>query len=162
MTAVVTDTDTEAVVREFIRTVWNAEDPDAIETLASADLVAHQLVARQDHDRESFSEFQAEFHAAVPDFSMEIDDLVVQDDDAMALVTMSGTPEKPMQALQPTGESFTVHAFQKYRLADGRVAEVWVMADALGTLNQLGLFPPPPGMILRMVAGKVKQRLLGR
>jgi hypothetical protein len=35
------------------------------------------------------------------------------------------------------------------------------MADALSTLNQLGLFPPPPAMILKMVGRKLTGRLGG-
>lgn len=162
MTATVTRTASEAVVREFVAAVWNGEEPDATEGLTTPDFTLHQLVAEEDHDRESFEEFRTEMHDAMPDFSLEIVDLVADGDKAITHVTMSGTPEKPMQALQPTGESFSVNAFHKYRLEDGRIAEVWVMADALSTLNQLGLFPPPPAMILKMVAGKVKGRLFGR
>lgn len=161
MTAAVTRTDADAAVREFVTAVWNGEAPGAIDGLTTPDFVLHQLVAEADHDREGFTAFQRELHDAMPDFSLEIEDLVVEDDTAIAHVTMSGTPEKPMQALQPTGKSFAVNAFHKYRLADGRIAEVWVMGDALSTLNQLGLFPPPPAMILRLVASKVKGRLFG-
>lgn len=162
MTAAVTETDTEAVVREFIRAVWNGEDADAIDDLTTDDFALHQLVAEEDHDRAGFRSFQAQMLDAMPDFDLTIEDLVVDGDAAIAHVTMRGTPEKPMQALQPTGESFAVNAFHRYRVEDGRIAEVWVMADALSTLNQLGLFPPPPAVILRMVAGKLKSRLLRR
>lgn len=162
MSAPVSETDTAATVRSFVSDVWNGGDPAAIDSLTTEDFVLHQLVAGEDHDRASFADFQAEMLEAMPDFAMEVQDLLVDGADAVALVRMGGTPEQPMQALRPTGESFSVAAFQKYRLEGGRIAELWVMADALGTLNQLGLFPPPPGVILRMVATRTKQRLLGR
>lgn len=161
MTAAVTEADTGSVVREFVRTVWNGEDPAALEQLTTPDFALHQLVADEDHDRESFGAFRAEMHDAMPDFSMDIQDLVVDGDDAVALIRMGGTPVKPLQALQPTGESFSVHAFHKYRLEDGRVAEAWLMVDAIGTMSQLGLFPPGPRMLFRMVTGKLKARLFG-
>lgn len=161
MTVVVTETDTRAVVREFIRVVWNGDEPNALEALTTPDFALHQLVADEDHDRESFGAFRTAMHDAMPDFSMAVEDLVVEGDDAVALLRMGGTPVKPLQALQPTGESFSVHAFHKYRLADGRVAEVWVMVDAIGTLSQLGLFPPGPRLLLRMVTGKLRARLFG-
>lgn len=161
MTAAVSRTDTESVVSEFVVAVWNGEEPDAIEELTTPAFALHQLVAEEDHDRDGFRTFQTEMHDAMPDFSLEIEDLVVEGDTAIVHVTMSGTPEKPMQAIQPTGASFSVDAFHKYRLEDGRIAEVWVMADALSTLNQLGLFPPPPAMVLKLVASEVKGRLFG-
>ena len=161
MTAAVTETDTGAVVREFVRAVWNGEDPDAIESLTTDDFALHQLVAGEDHDRDGFAGFQTEMLEAMPDFTMAIEDLVVDGDDAVALVRLGGTPVKPMQAIRPTGESFSVNAFQKYRVEDGRIAEVWVMADAIGTLSQLGVFPPSPRMMLRIAVGKLRSRLFG-
>lgn len=152
---------TRAVVRSFVRDVWNGEDPTTIETLTTEDFALHQLVAKEDHDRESFAAFQADVRTAIPDLTIEIEDLVVDGDDAVALVRMRGTPERPMQAIRPTGESFDVDAFQKYRLSNGRIVEVWVMVDAIGTMRQLGLFPPSPGTMLRIAAGKARSRIFG-
>lgn len=162
MTAVVGETETRTVVRSFVEAVWNGNDSEALDRLAATDFSLHQLVAGEDHDRESFGAFLGEMHAAMPDFSMEIEDLVVEGADAVALLRMGGTPVKPLQALQPTGESFDVYAFHKYRVEDDRVSEAWLMADAVGTMRQLGLFPPGPGVMMRMVAGKLKGILLGR
>lgn len=162
MTAVVGETETRAVVRSFIEAVWNGNDSEALDRLTATDFSLHQLVAGEDHDRTSFRAFLAEVHAAMPDFSMEIEDLIVEDADAVALLRMGGTPVKPLQALQPTGESFVVYTFHKYRVEDGRVSEAWLMADAIGTMRQLGLFPPGPGMMVRMVGRKLKGILLGR
>lgn len=155
------DRSSEAIVRRFVDDVWNGGSPGAVETLTTAGFVLHQLVADEHHDHESFSSFLAGLSEAVPDLTIEIADLVVDGDDAVALVRMRGTPERPYQALRPTGESFDVDAFHKYRVADGRIDEVWVMADAVGTLRQLGLFPPSPGLMLRIAFGKARERLLG-
>lgn len=154
--------ESNAIVEEFIRAVWNGDNLDALDRLTTDDFVLHQLVAREDHDRESFREFQESVLDAMPDVSITIDDLVTEGEDAVALVRMNGTPEKPHQAIQPTGQSFEVPVFQKYRLEDGRIAELWVMADAMGTMRQLGLFPPGPKLIIKMVLGKITSRILGR
>lgn len=162
MSATVTGQDHGDVVRAFIDAVWNGNDPGAIDELTTEDFALHQLVAGETHDREGFAAFQAEMLAAMPDFAMTVDLLVVDGDDAVARVTMGGTPERPMQAIRPTGRSFEVTAFQQYRLRDGRIAEAWVMADALGTLSQLGIFPPTPRLMARIALGKLRARLLGR
>jgi hypothetical protein len=36
-----------------------------------------------------------------------------------------------------------IQAVESYRLADGKLAERWVMMDALGLLQQLGAVPGP-------------------
>lgn len=161
MSAVVTDGDARIAVQDFVDRVWNHGDSAALEALTTPGFALHQLVADEDHDRESFGTFLAEMHESIPDFSMAVEDLVVEGDDAVALLRMGGTPVKPLQAVQPTGESFRVHAFHKYRVEDGRIAEVWLMVDAIGTMSQLGLFPPGPRMILRMARSKLKPRLFG-
>lgn len=161
MTITAAEADAGAVVRSFVERVWNGADPAAIERLTTGDFVLHQLVADEHHDRDGFAAFQDEMRSAIPDLTFEVDDLLVDGDDVVALVRMHGTPERPMQAIRPTGESFEVHAFQKYRTRDGRIEEVWVMVDAIGTMRQLGLFPPSPGTMLRVALGRVRRRLVG-
>lgn len=155
------EAESSAIVQEFIRDVWNGGDLDALDRLTAEDFALHQLVAREDHDRESFREFQERVLDAMPDFSITIDDLITEGEDTVAFVRMQGTPEKPLQAIQPTGQSFEVPVFHKYRLEDGRVAELWVMADAMGTMRQLGLFPPGPKLMMKMVINKFKSRIPG-
>ena len=161
MSTLVTASDTRTAVGDFVDRVWNDGDTDALIELTTDGFALHQLVAKESFDRDGFAGFLEETHDAMPDFSMVVDELVVEGDDAVALLTMSGTPEKPLQAVQPTGKSFSVKVFQKYRLEDGRIAEVWVMADAIGTLSQLGVFPPGPRLMLRIAAGKLKAKLFG-
>lgn len=151
----------EAVVLRFVADVWNGEAVDAIETLTTPDFVLHQLVADEHHDQVGFATFQAGILEAIPDLTIEVEDIVVQGDDAVAFVRMRGTPERPYQAIRPTGASFEADAFHKYRIEDGRISEVWVMADAIGVLSQLGLFPPTPRTLLRVAAGKARARLFG-
>ena len=150
------------LVHQFVANVWNGEDLDAIEELATPDLVVHGLGAGVDRTREEFAEFPAGLLDAVPDLELAVDDVVVEGDRAVAYVTVRGTPEKQYGALAPTGESFDSVAFQKYRIEDGRIAEVWVLPNAMGMLRQLGIFPDSPGKVLRLLFGALKGRLLGR
>ena len=150
------------LVRRFVANVWNGEDLDAIEELATPDLVVHGLGAGVDRSREEFLEFHAGLLDAVPDLEHAVEDVVVEDDRAVAYVTVRGTPERQYGALAPTGESFDSVAFQKYRIEDGRIAEVWVLPNAMGMLRQLGIFPDSPGKVLRLMFGALKGRLLGR
>jgi predicted ester cyclase len=150
------------LVRRFVASVWNGEDLDAIDDLATADLVVHGLGAGVDRTREEFATFHAGLLDAVPDLEHAVEDVVVEGDRAVAYVTARGTPEKQYGALAPTGESFDSVAFQKYRIEDGRIAEVWVLPNAMGMLRQLGIFPDSPGKVLRLMLGALKGRLLGR
>ncbi len=150
------------LVRRFVANVWNGEELDAIEELATPDLVVHGLGAGVDRNREEFVEFHRGLLDAVPDLEHVVEDVVVEGDRVVAYATVRGTPERQYGALAPTGESFDSIAFQKYRIEDGRIAEVWVLPNAMGMLRQLGVFPDSPGKVLRLMLGALKGRLLGR
>ena len=150
------------LVHRFVTSVWNGEEIDAIEELATPDLVVHGLGAGVDRTREEFVEFHAGLLGAVPDLEHLVEDTVVEGDRAVAYVSVRGTPERQYGALSPTGESFDSVAFQRYRIEDGRVAEVWVLPNAMGMLRQLGIFPDSPGKVLRLMFGVLKARVMGR
>jgi len=157
-----TRTGTERLVERFVAAVWNGEDPDAVETLAAPDLVVHALGADVDRTREEFAAFHAGLLAAVPDLHHVVERLIAEDDEVVAYVRISGTPERQYGALTPTGESFETVGFQRYRVEDGRVAELWVLPNAMGMLRQLGTLPDSPGAVLRLLVRALKGRLLGR
>lgn len=150
------------LIRRFVASVWNGEDLDAVEELTTTDLVVHALGADVDRTREEFVEFHAGLLEAIPDLEHAIEDVIIEGDRAVAYVTIRGTPKKQYGALAPTGESFETVGFQKYRIEDGRIAEVWVLPNAMGMLRQLGIFPDSPGKVLRLLFGALEGRLMGR
>lgn len=151
----------EALVRRFVADVWNGGNLDALSDLATDDFVAHHLGASRDRDRDAFREFHGGLLAAVPDLTHAIEDVVADGDDLVLYLTVSGTPERQYGALAPTGESFEGPCFQKYRVEDGRVAELWALPNAMGMLRDLGIFPDSPGKMLRLMVGAIRGRLLG-
>ena len=153
---------TRELVGRFVRDVWNGEDLGAIGTLAAPDLVVHGLGAGVDRSRDEFVEFHRGLLEAVPDLTHHVEDVVVEGDDAVAFVRITGTPERQYGALAPTGETFNTVGFQKYRVADGSVAEVWVLPNAVAMLRQLGVFPDSPAKVLKLVLGALRAKLLGR
>lgn len=152
----------EALVLRFVDDVWNGEDLDALDELTTADFVTHHLGAGNDRDRDEFREFHAGLLSAVPDLTHVVEDVVADGDDLVAYLTISGTPERQYGALAPTGKSFEGPCFQKYWVEEGRVAELWVLPNAMGMLRDLGIFPDSPGKMLRLVAGAIRGRLFGR
>lgn len=153
---------TRDLVERFVRDVWNGEDLEAIGTLAAADLVVHGLGAGVDRTLEEFVDFHRGLLEAVPDLTHTVEDVVVEGDDAVAFVRLRGTPQRQYGALAPTGETFDTVGFQKYRIADGSVVEVWVLPNAVGMLRQLGVFPDSPAKVLKLVFGALRTKLLGR
>jgi predicted ester cyclase len=44
-----------------------------------------------------------------------------------------------------TGKQITIKGIEVFRIADGKIVEVWASMDNLGMLQQLGAIPPMGG-----------------
>lgn len=75
------------------------------------------------------------------DYRWEIDHLLVDGDRLAVHLFDAGTHTGPHLGVPATGRSFRTHEFAHYRLRSGRIAEVWVTADDLAVLRQLGAWP---------------------
>ena len=54
-----------------------------------------------------------------------------------------GTHKEEWLGIPPTNNPINLTVIEIYRIADGKIAEQWVILDALGMLQQLGVIPPP-------------------
>jgi predicted ester cyclase len=57
--------------------------------------------------------------------------------------TMSGTHQGELMGIAATGKRMTVTGFDLFRIAGGKIVEMWQDADQLGMLQQLGAIPAP-------------------
>jgi len=76
-----------------------------------------------------------------PDFHVEVLDLVTEGDKVASFVLMSGTNTGDYRRGGATNKRGTMRAFLLWRVADGRLAESWGMADRFQFLQQLGIVP---------------------
>jgi predicted ester cyclase len=79
---------------------------------------------------------------AFPDLYADVRQ-VVDDGDCVAVrFELSGTNTGDYRYLPaPTGRRAVWEAIGIFRIADGKIAEIWGTADRLGMLTQLGLLP---------------------
>ena len=90
------------------------------------------------HGRDGVETMQHEQEAAFPDFTMEVNDVLVGDDVAMWEWTVTGTHEGEWQDIPPTGREVEFSGMSKTVIADGKIQENWVYFDSQDVLAQLG------------------------
>jgi steroid delta-isomerase-like uncharacterized protein len=73
---------------------------------------------------EDIQGFFTMFHDAVPDFHVTVHDVIAADDKVVVRFTINGTLRVEMMG-QPAGGQYVENVIAIYRLADGRIAEVW-------------------------------------
>ena len=71
---------------------------------------------------------------------------VVEDNDSVAVAFLmhgwhTGPYETPFGIIQPTGSKVQIRTIDVLTISNGKISAIWVTADDLGTLRQLGWQP---------------------
>jgi len=122
----------------------NERNLTALDHLVAQDVVRHSAATADVTvtNLEEFREFLKTDFAAVPD-SVQTIDLIFADDEFVAMkATYSGTQKGPMGPFPPSGKKLVLPYIGILRIADGKVAEIWVEWDNLYALAQLGHLQP--------------------
>ena len=83
----------------------------------------------------------AKFHAAFPDARYTVEDQIAEGDKVVVRWTLRATQSVEYQGHPPNGKTMTVTGISIFRLADGKIQEIWVNMDRLGQMEQLGWLP---------------------
>jgi predicted ester cyclase len=81
--------------------------------------------------------------SAFPDFSLTIQDLVVDGDKVWARQRGGGTNLGTFFGFPPTGKTAYIEVFDVARFENGRMVEHWGVPDQLGMMVALGLVALP-------------------
>jgi predicted ester cyclase len=79
------------------------------------------------------------FRDAMPDYRMEIIDLLADGDYVLARMTQSGTQQGELFGVPATGKKAAWGEIGILRFAGGKVVESWYNVDLLGMMQQLGV-----------------------
>ena len=132
----------KAVVRRWFQ-AFNDRDWAAEAAARSPDFVAHVPGAPAPLDGEGWQAFTAALLAGFPDLRLVLEDVLAEGDRVAARWTFRGTHGGEFLGIAPTGKPVSMSAVEVNRVADGKVAEHWVVLDQLGLLQQLGAIPAP-------------------
>jgi predicted ester cyclase len=86
-------------------------------------------------------EFLAAYRNAFPDAHSTVEDQVAEGDKVVTRWRARGAHCGPLGPIAATGREFEMDGVTIERIADGKIAEVWVVRDELGLLRQLGVVP---------------------
>jgi steroid delta-isomerase-like uncharacterized protein len=133
----------KAVVREYIQQVWNEHQPDLVEKYMSDDFLHHDAPGIT--DRESAKISIAAVMKAFPDYKISIEHEIAEGDLVVQRSISSGTQTGAFEALglPATGKQVSNIGVYIFRIANGKIAEIWGTADLLGMMQQLGVIPVP-------------------
>jgi len=121
-------------------------DLATLDELTAPDFVYHNPGNPEIHTHEERKQkIIIEFTKVFPDIKYEIKDVIVEGDLAAARYSISGTQRGEFMGIPPTNKRIELSSLAMVRLANGKVAEMWVENNSLVFLMQLGVLPLPAG-----------------
>lgn len=94
---------------------------------------------------EAIAEAEFAYFDAFPDLVLTLEALLAEGDAVAARWSVAGAHEGEFMGVEPTGEEFEFGAMGMFRVENGKITEVWLEADRLGLLEQLGVVELPEG-----------------
>lgn len=132
--------DAEEVVRAHAE-MWNEQDYARIPELLSETYSEHNPFVPEGviRGRESFETWMRRITEAFPDFRVDVQDVLVDEETAMAELEFAMTHEGEFEGIPPTGNEVTFRGMGAFVVADGTVEELRNYLDTRQVFEQLGV-----------------------
>lgn len=136
----------KAIVRRFYEELWNGRGLDVADEIIAPGCVTHQLQSGVEptgaaRGPEEVKRHVAEWLAGFPDLRFEVEQLVAEGELVVSRVVARGTHAGTWQGVAATGRRVSIRMVVTQRVAGGKIVEDWVLVEALGFFQQLGLAP---------------------
>lgn len=128
----------KAIVRGYMNEVVNKGNLAAFDGYFSPDVVMNNS---KDLKRQ-LAGIQS-LRSAFRDFQLVIEDQIAEGDKVVTRVTFQGTHRGEYRGVAPTGKQVRYSGIAIDRIVDGKVVEMWHVADTLSLLQQIGAMPSP-------------------
>ena len=133
----------KSIVRRWVEEGWNKGNLAVVDQLYAPNFVQHEPAPETVHSSQDLKQYVSAYRTAIPDFYLNIEDLLAEGDKVMLRFISGGTQKGPLMGIPATGKTAAVTGMVIFRLANSRIEEAWVNFDVLGLLQQLGVIPMP-------------------
>jgi steroid delta-isomerase-like uncharacterized protein len=104
-------------------------------------MVDHNPAPGHEPTLDGFKQKVAGFKAAFPDIGEDLEDIVAGGDTVATRWVVTGSLQQDFMGIPARGQAISVEGMSFYRLAGGRITDIWTQFDGLGLMQQLGGMP---------------------
>ncbi|MHA2394795.1 MAG: ester cyclase [Promethearchaeota archaeon] len=133
----------KALVRRFVEEVQSQHKLTAVDEIMDPNMIEHYGQPSSLNSVEAFKKFFGGFIAAFPDVKVVIHSQVAEGDKVVTHKTFHGTHKGEFMGIPPTGKKVAIELIDIFRIAGGKLAEHWAVADMMSVMQQLGVLPSP-------------------
>ena len=127
----------KAVVHQFYADVWNKNDKSVIPLLLQPDFTFRGSLGQCRTGHFEFAAYVDFVHLALGAYHCDVLDLVAEGNECFARMRFSGTHRGDFFGFKPTGKLVEWAGAALFTFRDGLVADLWVLGDVHGLLQQL-------------------------
>jgi steroid delta-isomerase-like uncharacterized protein len=132
--------DTIEIITRF-ELAFRAGDQSTIDELCDPGLVDHSPAPGHEPTLAGFKEKIAGIREVFPDLEEDLQDIIAGGDTVATRWVITGSQQQEFMGIPASGQTIRVEGMNFYRLADGRVTDIWTQFDGVGMLQQLGAIP---------------------
>ena len=130
------------LVRRLFNELWNKGALDQADEILAAGYVTHDPATPDfGEGPEAEKQIVTLYRSGFPDLQLTIDHMIDVGNFVTARFTARGTHQGEFWGIAPTNRLIRIEGTVVVRFSRGRIAERWVMWDALGLMQQLGVIP---------------------
>ena len=132
----------KAVTRRYFEELWTQNNLAVIDEIIAPDVVGH-VAGQTFRDADSLRQRAKNLRAIYSDVRFTVEDQMAEGDKTMVRWTFRGRHTGETMGARPTGKEVVATGMNLFRLAGGKIEEIWVESDDLGELQQLGVITLP-------------------
>jgi len=129
-----------AIVRGYMNEIINKGNFDAFDGYFSERVLFNNLPGL----KQGLASMVRSMRGAFPDFHLTIEDQIAEGDKVITRMIFHGTHQGDYRGIAPTGKQIKYSGIAIDRIADGKVVEMWHVADTCAILQQIGVTAAPP------------------
>jgi predicted ester cyclase len=153
------------IARHIFENVLNQRDADALRPYWAEDLV-EELPTGTYRGPDEMARYFAESFAALPDFHIEPEEVIGEDDTVFVKWRLTGTfSGRPWQGIEPTGDRIELLGIDCFTFREREITHNEVVFDQMSFARQIGMLPAQDSIGERAMKGafnartKLKRRL---
>lgn len=131
----------EQIVKKFFEEVRSGNNPDYATELMADHVLAHQVISEEEstvlRTPTDYADHVKEMVEAYGDFSLEIQEFMVQGNKVYVRWKQVGTHVGEVDGFQPTSLPVIEIASAVYRIEEEKIVEYWIQIDRAGIEKQL-------------------------
>ena len=128
-------------VFEKLMSALNAKDVATMESIIADDFVDNDAMPGMAPGKEGMIDMMRMFVGAFPDRNVVVDHWVAERGLVAGVMTTEGTQTGEFMGMPASGKKFSIREMHMVRVANGKMAEHWGLANELSMMQQLGFMP---------------------